>query len=117
MKYTFTCEDEYSNWKNSTEFYAESLDEILENFGYFLKGSTFHIDGEIDIVGTDIELSNERTNSPSSINFIVDSLSSWNEDAKKLMSQSDKCNICGFAIDIMARHDCYQPECPLAKSL
>ena len=117
MKYTFTCEDEYSNWKNSTEFYAESLDEVLENFGYFLKGSTFYIDGEIDIVNTDIRISDGYKESPSSMDFIVKSLSSWNEETKKLMSQPEKCRVCGFALDIMARHDCYQPGCPLAKSL
>ncbi len=78
MKYTFTCEDEYSNWKNSTEFYAESLDEVLENFGYFLKGSTFHIDGEIEIVNTDIQLSDDYRESPSSMDFIVESLSCKN---------------------------------------
>ena len=117
MKYTFTCEDDYSNWKNSTEFYAESLDEVLENFGYFLKGCTFHIDGEIDIVNDHIESTEDIYKSPSSMDFIVESLSSWSKDENKLMSQTEKCRICGFALDIMARHDCYQPGCPLAKSL
>lgn len=120
MKYTFTCEDNFSDWKSSTEFYAESLDEVLENFGYFLKGSTFNIDGEVDIVKTDMQVSNEYTNSPSSINFIVDSLASWNEDAEKVsgksFQQSTTCNVCGFPNNIMSRHECYHPGCPVSKA-
>lgn len=117
MKYTFTCEDDYSNWKNSTEFYAESLDEVLENFGYFLKGCTFHIDGEVDIVNDHIESTEDIYKSPSSMDFIVESLSSWSKDQNKLMSQPEKCRVCGFALDIMARHECYQVECPITKLL
>lgn len=115
MKYTFTCEDEYSNWKNSTEFYAESLDEVLENFGYFLKGSTFHIDGEIDIVNNEIESieDNVKSNDLSKWSHIVDSLSKYSNDDKK----DAKCQICELPLDIMARHDCYQPGCPLVQSL
>lgn len=116
MKYTFTCEDRFSDWKNSTEFEAETLDTVLENFGYFLKGSTFHIDGEVDIVKTDIHLSDNYTNSPSSIDFIVESLSSWSEDAKRVSAQSTNCNLCGFSSNIMSRHECYYPDCPTAKA-
>lgn len=117
MKYTFTCEDQFSDWKNSTEFYAETLDDVLENFGYFLKGSTFHIDGEVDIVKDQFETTEDITRSPSSIDFIVESLSSWEDDRNKLMQNPTNCQICNLPLDIMARHDCYHPGCPIAKTL
>ena len=117
MKYTFTCEDDFSSWKNSTEFYAESLDDVLENFGYFLKGCTFHIDGQVDIVNDQIESTEDITKSPSSMDFILDSLSTWTDDSKKLMSQTTNCGICNLPLDIMSRHDCYHPGCPIVKPL
>lgn len=39
----------------STSFHADTLDQMLEKFEYFLKGSGFHFDGKIDIVEDQIE--------------------------------------------------------------
>jgi hypothetical protein len=36
--------------QSSTSFHADSLDQMLERFEYFLKGCGFHFDGKVDIV-------------------------------------------------------------------
>lgn len=36
-----------------TSFHADSLDQMLERFEYFLKGCGFHFDGKVDIVTED----------------------------------------------------------------
>ena len=59
-RYTFTCEHfEYDLYrgdengvasKHTTEFRADTLETMLENFEMFLRGSGFHFDGVIDVV-------------------------------------------------------------------
>lgn len=39
----------------SMEFSADSLDNVLENFEYFLRGSGFHIDGTLEVVNDEPE--------------------------------------------------------------
>ena len=62
-RYTFTCEHfEYNNFtgdeldvasKHTTEFRADDLSTMLENFEMFLRGAGFHFDGVIDVVKPD----------------------------------------------------------------
>lgn len=40
----------------STSFHADSLDQMLERFEYFLKGCGFHFDGKVDIVPEEDEV-------------------------------------------------------------
>ena len=65
-RYTFTCEHfDYSNFtgeeldivasKHTTEFRADDLTTMLENFELFLRGSGFHFDGVLDVVKPDEE--------------------------------------------------------------
>lgn len=42
-----------------TSFHADTLDQIMERFEYFLKGSGFHFDGKVDIVTDDINLQDD----------------------------------------------------------
>ena len=59
-RYTFTCEHfDYNNFtgnemdvasKHTTEFRADDLTTMLENFESFLRGAGFHFDGVIDVV-------------------------------------------------------------------
>lgn len=59
-RYTFTCEHfEYDLYrgdengvvsKHTTEFRADTIETMLENFEMFLRGAGFHFDGVIDIV-------------------------------------------------------------------
>jgi hypothetical protein len=50
-KFTFTREETsyVGNSKSTVEFSAVSLDDILEEFKYFLKGAGFHFEGDIII--------------------------------------------------------------------
>ena len=48
-KYTFKHESSHLNGKVEVEFEAETLDEIFEQFKYFLQGSSFIIDSEDNI--------------------------------------------------------------------
>ena len=62
-RYTFTCEHfDYNNFtgdeigvasKHSTEFRADTLETMLENFEMFLRGAGFQFDGVIDVVESD----------------------------------------------------------------
>jgi hypothetical protein len=66
-KYTFTCEHfNYNDFngnemdvasKHTTEFRADDLTTMLENFESFLRGAGFHFDGVIDIVPPEKEIS------------------------------------------------------------
>ena len=59
-RYTFTCEHfDYNDFngdeqnvasKHTTEFRADTLETMLENFELFLRGSGFVFDGVIDVV-------------------------------------------------------------------
>ena len=59
-RYTFTCEHfDYNDFtgdeqnvasKHTTEFRADTLETMLENFEMFLRGAGFQFDGVIDIV-------------------------------------------------------------------
>jgi hypothetical protein len=50
-KFTFINEETTycTNSKQTLEFSAVSLDDILEEFKYFLKGAGFHFEGDIII--------------------------------------------------------------------
>ena len=64
-RYTFTCEHfDYNNFtcdeldvasKHTTEFRADDLTTMLENFELFLRGSGFHFDGVLDVVNPEEE--------------------------------------------------------------
>jgi len=64
-RYTFTCEHfDYNNFtgeeldvasKHTTEFRADDLTTMLENFELFLRGAGFHFDGVLDVVKPDEE--------------------------------------------------------------
>jgi hypothetical protein len=65
-RYTFTCEHfNYNDFgdenniasKHTTEFRADTLETMLENFEMFLRGSGFHFDGVIDVVSLEDDVS------------------------------------------------------------
>jgi hypothetical protein len=59
-RYTFTCEHfDYNDFngdeqnvaaKHTTEFRADTLETMLENFEMFLRGAGFQFDGVIDVI-------------------------------------------------------------------
>lgn len=67
MKYEFTQYEtdvyggETGN-KVSTSFHADSIDQVIERMHYFLKGSGFMFDGQLDIVSEDSDLETFKIN-------------------------------------------------------
>lgn len=51
-KFTFICEDELSavEAKRTVEFNSGSLDQVLEEFEHFLRGSGFYFQGQLDFI-------------------------------------------------------------------
>lgn len=64
-RYTFTCEHfNYNDYygkeesvasKHTTEFRADGLDTMLENYEIFLRASGFYFEGKLDIVNPDFD--------------------------------------------------------------
>ena len=53
-KFTFICEESYGvPAKRTVEFEADSLDQVLNEFEMFLRGSGFYFHGTLDIVDED----------------------------------------------------------------
>jgi DNA gyrase/topoisomerase IV subunit B len=50
-KFTFTSE--FDTLKQTLEFRADTLDEILQNFEYFLRGCGFYFNGHLDFIDED----------------------------------------------------------------
>ena len=87
-RYTFTCEHfDYNNFtgdeldvasKHTTEFRADDLNTMLENFEMFLRGAGFHFDGVLDVVKPDEEFEDDDTDESEKtkkvMNHIVDDL-------------------------------------------
>lgn len=117
MKYTFTCEDIGTEWKNTVEFQAIQVDDIIQNFKYFLKGCSFDSDlvesrfgDEDDNLELNLqELFPEEDNSEAVMKFTVDSLSSWPKNFS--VQGADECPRCKLPINIMYRHGCPDPLC------
>jgi hypothetical protein len=117
MKYTFTCEENgNTGWKNVVEFRENQIDDIIQNFKYFLKGCSFDSDlvesrfGDED----DIELNFqeyfiEENTSDAVMKFTVDSLSKWPNNYKTTLG--DECPKCKIPMNIMYRHGCPDPLC------
>ena len=62
-KYTFICEEEYGTpAKRTIEFNADSLDDILNEFEMFLRGSGFYFKGTLDVVPHEYEFGENETN-------------------------------------------------------
>ena len=49
MKYVFKQIDEWTPSETTVEFTTDSLETILKQFEFFLRGSGYHFDGTIDI--------------------------------------------------------------------
>jgi hypothetical protein len=114
MKYTFICEDQFfSKWKNSIEFECDTIDEVVENFNLFLRGSGFNFQlGVIEDEETQSSYT-ENNSSDDSMKFILDSLSMWQSDANRVQNQIEKCEVCELPSNIVSRYNCTDPICPV----
>ena len=100
-RYTFTCEHfDYNDFngdeqnvaaKHTTEFRADTLETMLENFEMFLRGAGFHFDGVIGVVS--MEDGNDCEEDLRAIDdFVADHQSEKVMDhvVKDLMRQNDQ---------------------------
>jgi len=126
-RYTFTCEHfDYNNFtgnemdvasKHTTEFRADDLTTMLENFESFLRGAGFHFDGVIDVVKPEEEQNwddeyGEDDYEPDvrvMEHLVADLLRQQeNEELKKGL-----CEVCKLPLDVMIQHSCFEDQCPL----
>lgn len=114
-KYTFICEhDEFgSNSTHTTEFRADTLNEILENFELFLRGAGFVTEGQLDFVRDDydsvqIEPAPEPNKDDAFEQVIKDHLAYL--DSRR--TQNQNCSVCGLNMNVMMGQRCYDPKCP-----
>jgi hypothetical protein len=75
-KFTFICEhDSFSDGglqsKNTYEFKADGLFDVVEEFETFLKGSGYYFDGELDFVVDDFS-DNNKIEVEDNENFYLD---------------------------------------------
>lgn len=145
-KYTFICEEESTSYstaiesKKTVEFRADSLNDVLEQFESFLRGSGFYFKGTLDIVDYEFEdtepdwnIPKEKTNFDFSgipnNNFPFTSTGS-NDIALDLgtaqpaifpldtdiiqfpIEASEKCPVCKIPKSVMKSEKCYDSQCP-----
>ena len=126
-RYTFTCEHfDYNNFtgkengvasKHTTEFRADDLTTMLENFEMFLRGAGFHFDGVIDVVNPDADDDIFReeddeakfeANSKVIEHIVADLLRQ-----QEIQELQGKCEVCGIDKQVMAVHKCFDDNCPI----
>jgi hypothetical protein len=120
MKYTFTCEDnDDTGWKNTVEFRAIQVDDILQNFKYFLKGCSFdsnlvesRFEDDVDIeLNLEEFFPQEEIKSDAVMKFTVDSLSSWSKNVNNEPLLADSCPKCNIPMNLIYRHGCSEAAC------
>ena len=120
-RYTFTCEHfDYNNFtgeeldvasKHTTEFRADDLTTMLENFEMFLRGAGFHFDGTIDVVkpeDDDIDDEEPVVDSKVMEHIVADLLRQ-----QEIQELQGKCEVCGIDKQVMAVHKCFDDNCPI----
>ena len=110
-KFTFISEEPLNRSKVTVEFESVSLMEVIEQFEYFLRGSSFVFDGYVDIVEPE-ELSDsdiEDLNDVGEKVFanMVDGLNGISA------SEDELCNVCGISKGRMEGHKCWDEKCPM----
>ena len=123
-KFTLTCEhDGHSPSKNTLEFDAVFLDDVLEGFRQFLKGCTFEFDGNLEIVAEytpDSYVADVGEKPTREENYVGARV--FDNMASTLMSMPetniettayDTCKVCGLPRNIMERSQCYDSNCGL----
>jgi hypothetical protein len=120
MKYTFICEETSgTGWKNSVQFQVSQIDDLIQNFKYFLKGCSYDSDlVESRFVDEDTELELNlqelfpgEDNSEAVMKFTVNSLSSWPKNVNNEPVLVDCCPKCNIPMNLIYRHGCSEAAC------
>ncbi len=130
MKYVFKQIDSYTPSETTVEFEADSLETILEQFEFFLKGSGYQISGTLDIVYPDEEINYDDINIDLSsygagqpVDFETDTTVMAHVAADLLRQMENKelaqerCSVCGLDAALMKDHTCFDKNCPLQEPL
>lgn len=131
-RYTFTCEhfsyndftgdEENITTKHTTQFRADDLTTMLENFESFLRGAGFHFDGALDIVPIDEgdsfeeESTEQSDNSSRVVSWMVDDLLKNIKTEAIENTDPEKCSLCNLPKNVMEIHACWDPKCPVQES-
>lgn len=127
MKYIFKQIDSYTPSETTVEFEADSLETILEQFEFFLKGSGYKISGTLDVVYPDEEVNFDGINIDLSSYCAAQPVEDYEIDtsvmahvAADLLRQmenkelaQERCSVCGLSSELMNDHDCFDTQCPL----
>jgi hypothetical protein len=124
-KFTLTCEhDGPIGSKNTLEFEADFLPNVLEHFRQFLKGCSFEFDGELEIVDVDYSFKEPELDYPDEYEEDYVGEQVFDNMAASLMASShkddtisleEKCSVCGLPVAIMQRNKCFDTNCGLIK--
>jgi hypothetical protein len=137
MKFTFTSEFiGFGSPKNTMEFEADQIGDVIVYFEQFLRGAGYHFDGYLDIVPHDENLTDEdgvptMPEYPFMDEALVNEDSTvspeWQATVNSLMNPpkfraSDEdvsggsCPQCGISKIEMRGHKCWDKKCPLPES-
>lgn len=126
MQFTFNSKFVgFGSPSTTLEFEADTLQDVLEKFADFLRGSGYHFDGYLDVVPYDedipempeYEFDEETTASPE-WQAVVNSLM----NPPKFRANQEKdvyggaCPECGISKVEMRGHKCWDKRCPLPES-
>jgi hypothetical protein len=99
----FTLKYEYDGVVMTHEFSTPQLHEVIQQMEYFLRGSGFFFDGELDIVQTEINLGFQQI-----------AISGPEIESKSLLpeQQHERCGVCKLRKDVMKEYTCFDKHCP-----
>lgn len=131
MKYIFKQIDSYTPSETTVEFETDSLETILEQFEFFLKGSGYKISGTLDVVYPDEEVNFDGINIDLSSYGAAQPVEDYEIDtsvmahvAADLLRQmenkelaQERCSVCGLDSELMKDHTCFDKSCPLQEQL
>lgn len=130
MKYIFKQVDDWTPSETTVEFTADSLETILEQFQFFLRGAGYNFEGVLDFVveeerdfdSINLDLSSYGAAQPVE-EFEIDTTVMAHVAADLLRQMENKelekerCSVCGLSAELMADHTCFDKKCPLQESL
>jgi hypothetical protein len=116
----FTLKYEYDGVVMTHEFSTPQLHEVIQQMEYFLKGSGFVFDGELDIVenhqyqiAQDFNLGTLDIDLDLNLGTLDDI---EKMEAKSLLpEQHERCDVCKLRKDVMKEYTCFDKHCPKGK--
>jgi hypothetical protein len=123
MKYIFKQIDTYTPSETTVEFTADTLETILEQFHFFLRGSGFQTSGTLDFIRDEDESEYCPKFEPAEEHYedeVGHSPSYYDTDRNKPFPflrenfLSDKCYVCGLTREQLGTATCFDTKCPLS---